>query len=99
MPGADRRVRGDVALVGSRCDTREVSQDAVQPGLKLIMQDDEVNTKLGWDKKVSVVEVIPAAPHGTDCLLVMVILPGGKANATATMVPSAAGLPGRECTP
>jgi hypothetical protein len=29
MPGADRRVRGDVAFVGGGCDTREVLLDAV----------------------------------------------------------------------
>jgi len=37
-PGVDRRVRGDVALVSGGGDTREVAQDAVKPGLKLIMQ-------------------------------------------------------------
>jgi hypothetical protein len=29
MPGADRRVRGDVALVGGGGDTWEVAQDAI----------------------------------------------------------------------
>ena len=85
LPGVDRRVRGDVALVGGGVsDAREVAQNAVKPGLKLIMQSMDVASQQARAYRTMVamvVEHVVAAPalHGTAFLRDFIRLPGGEA--------------------
>ena len=82
LPGADRLVRGDVALVGGGGDAREVAQDAVKLVLKLIMQRDEVATAPAGARGAMVsmgVELLAAAPYLTTFLLHVIRLSGGEA--------------------
>jgi hypothetical protein len=55
LPGVDRLVRGDVALVGGGGDAREVAQYAVKLVLKLIMQSYEVATASAGARDAAIV--------------------------------------------
>jgi len=84
LPGVDRRVRGDVALVGGGGDAREVAQNAVKPGLKLIMQSMDVASQPACARRAMVAMVVEqvvaaAALHGTAFLRDVIRLPGGEA--------------------
>jgi len=84
LPGVDRLVRGDVALVGGGGDAREVAQDAVKPGLKLIMQSMDVASQPACARRAMVAMVVEpivvgAALHGTEFLRDVIRLPGEEA--------------------
>ena len=82
LPGADRLVRGDVALVGGGGDAREVAQYAVKLVLKLIMQSYEMASAPAGARRAMVavgVEVLAAALYVTMFLLHVIRLSGGEA--------------------
>ena len=82
LPGVDRLVRGDVALVGGGGDAREVAQYAVKLVLKLIMQSYEVASAPAGARSAMVslgVEQCAASLHVTVFLLDVIRLSGGEA--------------------
>ena len=82
LPGANRLVRGDVALVGGGGDAREVAQYAVKLVLKLIMQSYEMASAPAGARGAMmslVVELLAAALYLTTFLLHVIRLSGGEA--------------------
>ena len=82
LPGADRLVRGDVALVGGGGDAREVAQYAVKLVLKLIMQSYEMASAPAGARRAMVavgVKVLAAALYVTMFLLHVIRVSGGEA--------------------
>jgi hypothetical protein len=82
LPGVDRLVRGDVALVGGGGDAREVAQYAVKLVLKLIMQSYDMASEPACARSATValvVEPLAAALHGTAFLRDVIRLSGGEA--------------------